>query len=191
MLKIVRHSELQALEMTIHAERKSKKKNRNTAVEGEHKRKLEETELEAVVETKKEKKKKKKEEKEETFNGSEEISNSKKKNKQKLGREKESWSNGLELDNDETSEKLNGSDQNCDGEVRESNEGVVVSGKDVNDSKYGALKSFSESGLPDNVLECCKTFDKPSPIQSHSWRFLLEGRDFIGIAKTGSGSSST
>lgn len=173
--------------MAIDADRKSKKKNRNTAAEGEHKRRLEETEFEAVVETKKEKKKKKKEEKEETFNGSEQISNSTKKNKQKLGREKESLSNGLVLDNDETSEKLNGSDQNCDGEGRESNEGVVVSGKDVNDSTYGALKSFSESGLPDNVLECCKTFDKPSPIQSHSWRFLLEGRDFIGIAKTGSG----
>ncbi|KAK3005631.1 hypothetical protein RJ639_017680 [Escallonia herrerae] len=74
-----------------------------------------------------------------------------------------------------------------DGEVRGSNEGVVVSGKDVNDSKYGALKSFEEARLPDEVVECCKNFDKPSPIQSHSWPFLLDGRDFIGIAATGSG----
>ncbi|KAK2995036.1 hypothetical protein RJ640_024479 [Escallonia rubra] len=65
--------------------------------------------------------------------------------------------------------------------------GVVVSGKDVNDSKYGALKSFEEARLPDEVVECCKNFDKPSPIQSHSWPFLLDGRDFIGIAATGSG----
>ncbi|KAF9612365.1 hypothetical protein IFM89_039192 [Coptis chinensis] len=41
--------------------------------------------------------------------------------------------------------------------------------------------------LPEEVLECCKGFNKPSPIQSHAWPFLLDGRDFIGIAATGSG----
>lgn len=71
-------------------------------------------------------------------------------------------------------------------EVIESS-GVVVSGKNVNESKYKALNSFHESGLPGEVLECCKAFDKPSPIQSHSWPFLLDGRDLIGIAATGSG----
>ncbi|KAG9444339.1 hypothetical protein H6P81_015679 [Aristolochia fimbriata] len=65
--------------------------------------------------------------------------------------------------------------------------GVVVSGNDTKDSKYAALKSFAESGLPAEVLECCKNFNKPSPIQSHAWPFLLNGRDFIGIAATGSG----
>ncbi|XP_051129536.1 DEAD-box ATP-dependent RNA helicase 5 isoform X2 [Andrographis paniculata] len=71
-------------------------------------------------------------------------------------------------------------------QVREGN-GVVVSGKNVNDSKYRALDSFSESALPGEILDCCKTFDKPSPIQSNSWPYLLDGRDFIGIAATGSG----
>ncbi|EXJ89587.1 hypothetical protein A1O3_02654 [Capronia epimyces CBS 606.96] len=31
------------------------------------------------------------------------------------------------------------------------------------------------------------SFDKPSPIQSASWPFLLSGRDFVGVAETGSG----
>ncbi|XP_068659558.1 DEAD-box ATP-dependent RNA helicase 5 [Aristolochia californica] len=65
--------------------------------------------------------------------------------------------------------------------------GVIVSGNDTKESKYDALKSFAESGLPAEVLECCKNFSKPSPIQSHAWPFLLNGRDFIGIAATGSG----
>ncbi|KAK6129931.1 hypothetical protein DH2020_036325 [Rehmannia glutinosa] len=78
-------------------------------------------------------------------------------------------------------DKLEGTEETIEGS------GVVVSGKNVNDSKYKALNSFAESELPSEVLECCKAFDKPSPIQSHSWPFLLDGRDFIGIAATGSG----
>ncbi|CAL9781178.1 unnamed protein product [Musa acuminata subsp. burmannicoides] len=65
--------------------------------------------------------------------------------------------------------------------------GVIVSGNNTSDPKYKALSSFAESGLPAKVLDCCKDFSKPSPIQSHAWPFLLEGRDFIGIAATGSG----
>ncbi|KZV31746.1 DEAD-box ATP-dependent RNA helicase 5 [Dorcoceras hygrometricum] len=129
--------------------------------------------------------KKKKQKKEEIFNvGSTEIP--KKKKKKDKGRGDESVNNGLV----ETSIKL----EKCDGvstmnaneEIRHGN-GVVLSGKNVNDSKYATLNSFGESGLPSEVLECCKNFNKPSPIQSHSWPFLLDGRDFIGIAATGSG----
>lgn len=69
----------------------------------------------------------------------------------------------------------------------ESEQKVVVTGKGAEEAKYAALTSFAESKLPENVLDCCKTFQKPSPIQSHSWPFLLDGRDLIGIAKTGSG----
>ncbi|XP_077244785.1 DEA(D/H)-box RNA helicase family protein [Tasmannia lanceolata] len=65
--------------------------------------------------------------------------------------------------------------------------GVIVSGNNTKESKYAALSSFTESGLPNEVLECCKNFSSPSPIQSHAWPFLLDGRDFIGIAATGSG----
>ncbi|TXG54215.1 hypothetical protein EZV62_019471 [Acer yangbiense] len=64
---------------------------------------------------------------------------------------------------------------------------VLVTGKNSDEAKYAPLKCFSESKLPDNVMECCNSFSKPSPIQSHAWPFLLDGRDFIGIAKTGSG----
>lgn len=65
--------------------------------------------------------------------------------------------------------------------------GILVSGKDSQESKYAAFASFAESKLPNEVLECCKNFSKPSPIQSRAWPFLLDGRDFIGIAATGSG----
>ncbi|KAG6571631.1 DEAD-box ATP-dependent RNA helicase 5, partial [Cucurbita argyrosperma subsp. sororia] len=64
---------------------------------------------------------------------------------------------------------------------------VVVTGKGVKEAGFVPLKSFVEAGLPDAVLECCRTFKSPSPIQSHAWPFLLHGRDFIGIAATGSG----
>lgn len=30
-------------------------------------------------------------------------------------------------------------------------------------------------------------FQKPSPIQAHSWPILLSGKDMIGISQTGSG----
>ena len=156
---------------------KAEKKSKN----GEHKRKIEEPEPEAevLVESKKDKKKKKKEKVEnvndsengiEALNESEELSDKKKKKKKKQKTEEEVKSNGVGLD-----------------EVRKSEDNVVVSGKDISDSKYKALNSFSESKLPEELLECCKNFNKPSPIQSNSWPFLLHGRDFIGIAKTGSG----
>ncbi|XP_030948169.1 DEAD-box ATP-dependent RNA helicase 5 [Quercus lobata] len=64
---------------------------------------------------------------------------------------------------------------------------VVVSGHNVKLGKYAPLKSFAESGLPQEVLECCKNFQSPSSIQSRAWPFLLDARDFIGIAATGSG----
>ncbi|KAL1531379.1 protein-serine/threonine phosphatase [Salvia divinorum] len=70
------------------------------------------------------------------------------------------------------------------GEVIEAS-GVVVSGKNVNESKYKALDSFSKSVLPDELFECCEAFGKPSPIQPHLWPFLLDDRDSIGIAAKG------
>lgn len=96
---------------------------------------------------------------------------------------KEEFTNGF-VDKCKESAKFGSND---DGEIVESFGGVVVSGKDVKESKYKPLRMFSDSGLPSEVLECCKNFDKPSPIQAHSWPFLLDDRDFIGIAATGSG----
>lgn len=133
-----------------------------------------------ILVSKKEEKKKKKKNKEERDNGSElgkEFDEgSGKKEKKKKKEKDENFINGEANKDDEKAE-----------EEKKSYGGVVVSGKNFGDSKYSPLNSFSDSKLPENVLECCKTFDKPSPIQSHAWPFLLDGRDFIGIAQTGSG----
>ncbi|XP_058224557.1 DEAD-box ATP-dependent RNA helicase 5 [Rhododendron vialii] len=149
-----------------------------------------------------EKKKKKdrkenKREKEEEFlgNGSGGIGKKEKK-KHKEEREGRGLKNGLAPDEAKrevvsgSCEKPDGNNRNgaiVDGDERRSHGDVVVSGKDIKEIKYTALNSFAESGLPKEVLECCQGFEKPSPIQSHSWPFLLNNRDFIGIAATGSG----
>lgn len=172
---------------TLNYESKSHKKQ---------KRKLEDAEVEeVVVESKKEKKKKKKQKPKqeedgsngntetldgsngntEIFDGSAELSEKKKSKKEKKSKVKEG-----NLDD--------GSDVTVvNGKVKESSTNVVVTGKGANELKYKALEKFVDAGLPSEVLECCKNFEKPSPIQSHSWPFLLDGRDFIGIARTGSG----
>lgn len=184
------------------AHKKLKKNQKRTYEEAEH-------ESVPDVVTKKEKKNKKKHEtlnnddfvseldgKTETCNGSNEKSKKKKKKKKKNHEEDGVENGSLRNGSDEnTGEKKGlgncGNSKNIDGgenfETRESSDGVVVSGRDVKNLKYEALKSFADSGLPSEVLECCKNFNKPSPIQSHSWPFLLHGRDFIGIAATGSG----
>ncbi|CAA0838814.1 DEAD-box ATP-dependent RNA helicase 5 [Striga hermonthica] len=158
-----------------HGETKPQKKHKN-----KHKRKMEENDLDIVTESKSDAKKKNKKEKPEEMvklkldeseekgavNGS--VGSSKKKKKEK-----------------EEKSKREGVEHVAEG-VREGT-GVVVSGKNVNNSKYKALDSFVESGLSSEILDCCRTFDKPSPIQANSWPFLLDGRDLIGIAATGSG----
>ncbi|CAL5436234.1 unnamed protein product [Camellia sinensis] len=200
-----RKQEETAMDITDNHEIEAQKKNKHKK-EAKHKRKLEETEPEVVVEVKKEKKKKKKEKREkgeeilntrsvldcakgnEISNGSDEVGEKKKK-KHKREKEQEGLEDGLVIDNGSI-EKCDENNKNgviVDGEERKIDVGAVVSGKDIKESQYAALKSFVESGLPKDVLECCKNFDKPSPIQSHSWPFLLNGRDFIGIAATGSG----
>ncbi|WVZ62798.1 hypothetical protein U9M48_012500 [Paspalum notatum var. saurae] len=64
---------------------------------------------------------------------------------------------------------------------------VAVTGKGSEDPKYAPLRTFSAAELPSEVLDCCSGFARPSPIQAHAWPFLFDGRDFIGIAATGSG----
>ncbi|CAA2972511.1 DEAD-box ATP-dependent RNA helicase 5 [Olea europaea subsp. europaea] len=176
---------------TTEPEDRNTTKNGDTELQKKHKRKLEEAEAEIFTESKKDLKKKKKKKKEkreeeaEILNGSDEISVKRKKKGEEEG-EKEIFSDGSVEKSKKKKETDNDRGEKTIQEVRESS-GVLVSGNNVNDSKYRALNSFAESGLPSEVLECCKNFDKPSPIQSQSWPFLLEGRDFIGIAKTGSG----
>jgi len=132
-------------------------------------------------------------------NNNTELKSSKKKNKKNKHEEntpKRKHEDETNLQNDTESEKKskkkkkhNKSEENDGGDVSvsASDEPIVVTGKNAGDEKYTAVKRFEDSGLPENVLECCKGFEKPSPIQSRAWPFLLDGRDLIGIAATGSG----
>ncbi|PQM41312.1 DEAD-box ATP-dependent RNA helicase 5 isoform X2 [Prunus yedoensis var. nudiflora] len=105
-------------------------------------------------------------------------SNKKKNKKHKKSKDKEQ----------ETENNVKEPQRNGDADEGESREQVVVvTGKDANEAKYKSLNSFAEAKLPSEVLRCCENFKSPSPIQSRAWPFLLDGRDFIGIAKTGSG----
>ncbi|KAJ4954139.1 hypothetical protein NE237_030971 [Protea cynaroides] len=103
-----------------------------------------------------------------------------KKSKKKKEKKGEESNSSKELESNHVKANENMKDEVTNGSV-------IVSGNNTKDSKYAALSSFAEAKLPEKVLECCKNFSSPSPIQSHAWPFLLDGRDFIGIAATGSG----
>lgn len=140
---------------------------------------------------------------EQALNNNTELKSSKKKTKKNKHEEttpKRKHQDETNLQNDTESEKKskkkkkhNKSEENNDAgnggdvSVSASDEPIVVTGKNAGDEKYTPVKRFEDSGLPENVLECCKGFEKPSPIQSRAWPFLLDGRDLIGIAATGSG----
>ncbi|XWS62236.1 hypothetical protein CRYUN_Cryun07bG0192900 [Craigia yunnanensis] len=176
-----------APERTSNQAFKIKKKNKNklSRIEDQSeenvKQKQQETEEIELKESKKEKQKRKKE-KENNKEGQTQEENHQesavepKKNKNKK-QKKEEENGGFNETRMEEQDSVQ-----FDG-----NEKVVVSGKNAEEAKYAPLKSFAGSKLPENVLDCCKDFSIPSPIQAHAWPFLLDGRDFIGIAKTGSG----
>ncbi|XP_074264639.1 DEAD-box ATP-dependent RNA helicase 5 [Silene latifolia] len=181
------------------------------------KRKLQQPEDEAeevIVATTKEEKKKKKNKKnknnEETENqqngqlGIEKVSNGLESDDKKRDDLASGSENGGEMESSKEKKKskkkkgekfVNGGNDDADvvvgvetvEEQKKSYGGVIVSGKDSSNSKYSPLTSFNEAKVPKEVMQCCKGFDKPSPIQAHAWPFLLDGRDFIGIAQTGSG----
>lgn len=51
---------------------------------------------------------------------------------------------------------------------------------------------FEDLGLPSNLLQALQAigYEKPSPIQARTIPFLLEGRDLIGQAQTGTGKTA-
>lgn len=105
-------------------------------------------------------------------------------------RAKDESGEGGEVENGgEKSTKKRAKDESGEGGEMENGgeKSVAVTGKGFADAKYAPLKSFAAAALPPQVLDCCKGFARPSPIQAHAWPFLLDGRDFIGIAATGSG----
>lgn len=189
---------------TQQIERKKEKKNKHELIETDEeeqqqnelnlKRKLQAIETINGAEKKKNKKEKEKKKRQEKELEGIEISEQspdddvdaghKKKQKKK---KKKTKKNMEDRDKANGKQSENGDDETISFVKEEDDGQVVVTGKDVKDAKYKALRSFTESKLPDDVLGCCKSFKNPSPIQSHAWPFLLDGRDFIGIAKTGSG----
>ncbi len=58
----------------------------------------------------------------------------------------------------------------------------------ANDNSQG----FATLGLPDDVQEAVSKvgFTKPSPIQEETIPFLMEGRDVVGLAQTGTGKTA-
>ena len=54
------------------------------------------------------------------------------------------------------------------------------------------LTDFSSLGLPQNITDSLKAagFETPTKIQSQAIPKLLEGRDMLGIAQTGSGKTA-
>ncbi|KAH6946757.1 hypothetical protein HPB50_014879 [Hyalomma asiaticum] len=78
---------------------------------------------------------------------------------------------------------------------REANNNIVVKylgpeGEPPSDVATNPVATFEEafSNFPEILDEIYKNkFEKPSPIQSQAWPILLQGRDLIGIAQTGTG----
>ncbi|KAF9894675.1 ribosomal RNA processing protein [Aspergillus nanangensis] len=60
------------------------------------------------------------------------------------------------------------------------------------DQEPPAAKSFQELGVIEQLCEACKSlgYKAPTPIQSQSIPFALQGRDLIGLAETGSGKTA-
>nr|CAB3452653.1 unnamed protein product [Digitaria exilis] len=118
---------------------------------------------------------------------------SKKDKKRKLAAEAEAAAAAAAIEEQlakSSKKKKRAEDETADGGGEAENgaeKAVAVTGKGSEDPKYAPLRSFSAAELPSQVLDCCKEFARPSPIQAHAWPFLLDGRDFIGIAATGSG----
>lgn len=49
------------------------------------------------------------------------------------------------------------------------------------------ILSFEQARFPQQLYKDLSVFSKPTPIQSVAWPPLLQGRDMVGVSKTGSG----
>ena len=55
------------------------------------------------------------------------------------------------------------------------------------DAHISPVPSFASAGFPQALLSATSTFTQPTPIQAQCWPVLLQRRDCIAIADTGSG----
>ncbi|KHG14383.1 hypothetical protein F383_17781 [Gossypium arboreum] len=143
----------------FNAKKKDKKKKKNKLpkpegqIEENVKQSHQENEEIDLKKSKKDKKKRKKE-KENNEGESEEVNHdesgeeSKKEKKKKKHKKQKN-----EEENGESIETANGKEDSVQFDDKEK---VVVSGKNAEEAKYAPLKSFSNSKLPKNVLDCCK-----------------------------------
>jgi len=60
-----------------------------------------------------------------------------------------------------------------------------VTGNNV--EHFKPIMEFKDFCEDPSIMSVCKTFSKPTPIQSQCWPIIGSGRDIIGIAETGSG----
>ncbi len=65
-------------------------------------------------------------------------------------------------------------------------------GAESEDSANESSQGFDNLGLPDEVLKAVEKvgFSAPSPIQSETIPLLMEGRDVVGLAQTGTGKTA-
>lgn len=146
---------------------------------------------------KKEKKEKKKEEKEEKeekeLNKKKEKKNKDKDNNKKNKKEKKE--EAVKATQDEPSSKhssfgytqsskLTNTPQSTIDEFLSTNEVTIEDPQHLN---YKPILAFDQIDLDSTISSKLTKFAKPTPIQSISWPFLLDGKDVIGVAETGSG----
>ena len=62
---------------------------------------------------------------------------------------------------------------------------IIVKGRKV----PNPVVTFEEACLPAHIYDMLmkQGFHEPTPIQAQGWPMALSGRDFVGIAQTGSG----
>lgn len=83
-------------------------------------------------------------------------------------------------------------DTAADGDAAVDSETDTADAYDAEDSEEDSSVTFSELGLPSNVLEAVTQmgFVTPTPIQAEAIPALLDLRDVVGIAQTGTGKTA-
>ena len=79
-------------------------------------------------------------------------------------------------------------EENGNGSAEQGAEDVKENG----DDGASASNGFDALGLPDDVLKAIRKvgFEEPSPIQAQTIPLLMEGRDVVGLAQTGTGKTA-